>query len=83
MDVSSGRPGPWVRVAADAHADLAALMALMALAELVQDALSDRFAPSNVLLPGASSLSRDRNRGEVHARPEEADAAAPPTGSPN
>jgi hypothetical protein len=70
-------------VAADAHADLAALMALMALAELVQDALSDRFAPSNVLLPGASSLSRDRNRGEVHARPEEADAAAPPTGSPN
>jgi hypothetical protein len=83
MDVSSGRPGPWVRVAADARADLAALMALMALAELVQDALSDRFAPSNVLLPGASSLSRDRNRGEVHARPEEADAAAPPTGSPN
>jgi hypothetical protein len=67
-------------VAADAHADLAALMAL---AELVQDALSDRFAPSNVLLPGASSLSRDRKRGEVHARPEEADASAPPTGSPN
>ena len=34
----------WVRVAADTHADLAALMAL---AELVRDALSDRFAPSN------------------------------------
>ena len=70
----------WVRVAADAHADLAALMAL---AELVRHALSDRFAPSNALLPGASSLSRDQNRGEVHARPEEADASAPPLAAPN
>jgi hypothetical protein len=40
-----------VRVAADAHVDLSALMAL---AELVRDALSDRFAPSNALLSGAS-----------------------------
>jgi hypothetical protein len=62
----------WVRVAADAHADLAALMALAA---LVRDALSERFAPSNALLFGASSLSRDENRGEVHATPDEADAS--------
>ena len=60
-----------VRVAADAHADLAALMAL---AELVRDALSDRFAPSNARLSGASNLSRDQNRGEVNATPDEADA---------
>jgi hypothetical protein len=61
-----------VRVAADAHVDLSALMAL---AELVRDALSDRFAPSNALLSGASSLFRDQNRGEVHATPGEADEA--------
>ena len=47
-----------VRVAADAHADLAALMAL---ADLVRDALSDRFAPSNAWLSGASNLSCDDN----------------------
>jgi hypothetical protein len=62
-----------VRVAADAHADLAALMALAA---LVRDALSERFAPSNALLSGASS--HDQNREEVHATPDEADASAPP-----
>jgi hypothetical protein len=69
-----------VRVAADAHADLAALMAL---AELVRDALSDRFTPSNALLSGASCLSRDQNRGEVHATPGEANASAPPLAATN
>ena len=69
-----------VRVAADAHVDLSALMAL---AELVRDALSDRFAPSNALLSGASSLSRDQNRGELHAMPDEADASAPPPAATN
>ena len=64
-----------VRVAADAHADLAALMAL---AELVRDALSDRFAPSNARLSGASNLSRDENRGELNATPGKADAGATP-----
>jgi hypothetical protein len=70
----------WVRVAADAYADLAALMAL---AELVRDALSARFAPSNALLSGASNLSRDENRGEVHGTPDEADASAPPLAATN
>ena len=70
----------WVRVAADAHADLAALMAL---AELVRHALSDRFAPSNALLPGASSLSRDQNRGEGHVTPKQADAGTPPRAAAN
>jgi hypothetical protein len=63
-----------VRVAAHAHPDLSALRAL---AELVRDALSNRFAPSNALLSGASNLSRDQNRGEVYATPDEADASAP------
>jgi hypothetical protein len=68
---SSGRPAPGCVWLADAHADLAALMAL---AELVRDALSDRFAPSNARLSGASNLSRDQNRGEVNATADEADA---------
>jgi hypothetical protein len=67
-----------MRVAADAHADLAALMALAA---LVRDALSDRFLPSNALLSGASS--HDQNRGEVHATPDEADATVPPLAATN
>jgi len=50
-----------VRLAADAHADMAALMAL---AELVRHALNDRFVPSNAPLSGATRLSRDQNRGE-------------------
>jgi hypothetical protein len=61
-----------IRVAADAHADMAALMAL---AELVRHALNDRFEPSNAPFSGATRLSRDENRGEVHATPDEADAA--------
>ena len=67
-------------MAADAHVDLSALMAL---AELVRDALSDRFAPSNALLSGASSLFRDQNRGELHATSNEADASAPPPAATN
>jgi hypothetical protein len=69
-----------VRVAADAYADLAALMAL---AELVRDALSDRFAPSNARLSGAFNLSRDQNRGEVNATPDKADAGATPRAATN
>ena len=53
-----------VRVVADGHADLAALTTL---ATLLRHVLTDRFASSNALLSGASSLSRDQNRGEVHA----------------
>ncbi len=64
-----------VRVAADAHADLAALTTLAA---LLRHVLSDRFASSNVPLSGASRLSRDQNRGEIHAMPDEADASATP-----
>ena len=69
-----------VRVAADAYADLAALMAL---GELVRDALSDRFAPSNARLSGAFNLSRDQNRGEVNATPDKADAGATPRAATN
>jgi DNA invertase Pin-like site-specific DNA recombinase len=64
-----------VRVAADAHVDLAALTALAA---LLQYALNDRFASSNTPLSGATGLSRDQNRGEVHATPDKADAGATP-----
>src|SRR5664280_1190140 len=53
-----------VRLAADAHADMAAHMAL---AELVRHALNDRFVPSNAPLSGATRLSRNQNRGEDHA----------------
>ena len=67
-----------VRVAADAHVDLAALTALAA---LLQYALNDRFASSNTPLSGATGLSRDQNRGEVHATPEETDAGATPRAS--
>jgi hypothetical protein len=64
-----------VRLAADAHADMATLMAL---AELVRHALNDRIASSNAPLSGVSSLSQDQNRGEAHATPDEAEVGAPP-----
>jgi len=64
-----------MRAAADAHADLAALTMLAA---LLRHALNGRFASSNISLLGAPRLSRDQNRGEVHATPDEADAGAPP-----
>jgi hypothetical protein len=63
-----------VRVAADAHVDLAALTMLAA---LLQDALSNRIASSNARLSGVSSLFRDQNRGEAHATPDEAEVGAP------
>jgi hypothetical protein len=44
-----------VRVAADAHADMAALMAL---AGMVRHALNGRFAPSNALFSGATRRYR-------------------------
>ena len=50
-----------VRLAADAHADMAALMAL---AELVRHALNDRIASSNAPLSGVSILSRKTRIGE-------------------
>ena len=64
-----------VRLAADAHADLAALTALAA---LLRHALNDRIASSNAPLSGVSILSRDQNRGEAHATPDEAEVGAPP-----
>ena len=64
-----------VRMAADAHVDLAALTALAA---LLQQALNDCFASSNTPLSGATGLSRDQNRGDVHATSDEADAGATP-----
>ena len=63
-----------VRVAADAHADVAALTTL---AVLLRQVLNDRLASSNALLSRASILSRDQNRREIHATPDEADASAP------
>jgi len=64
-----------VRVAADAHVDLAALTALAA---LLRQALNNRFASSNAQLSGVSSLSRDQNRGEAHATPNEAAGGGSP-----
>jgi hypothetical protein len=62
-----------LRVAVDAHADLAALTALAA---LLRHVLNDRFVSSHALLSGVAGLSCDPNRGEVHAMPDEDDAAA-------
>ena len=67
-------------IATDAHADLAALTML---ATLLQHALNDHFASSNAPLSGASELSRDQNRGEVYATPDEADNGAPPRAATN
>ena len=55
-----------VRVAADAHVNLAALVALTALL---------RSTSSNASLSGAPGLSRDQNQGEVHATDEAASEA--------
>src|SRR5262249_56144245 len=68
-----------VRVAADAHVDLAALTALAA---LLRHALDNRFASSNAPLSGVSSLSRDQNREEAHATPNEAAGGGPPAAPP-
>jgi hypothetical protein len=64
-----------VRAAADAHVDLAALMAL---ATLLGHALNERSASSNAPLSGAPRLSRDPNRGELHATSHEAEIGARP-----
>jgi hypothetical protein len=69
-----------VRVVADAHADLAALTLLAA---LLRQVLNDRCASSNALFLGASSLSREENRGELYATPDEADAGATPRAATN
>ena len=66
--------------ATDAHADLAALIML---ATLLRQSLNDHFASSNAPLSGASRRSRDQNRGEVYATPDEADAGAPPRAATN
>jgi hypothetical protein len=68
------------RIATDVHADLAALTTL---ATLLRLALNDHFASSNARLSGASRLSRDQNRGEVNATPDEADVGAPPRTATN
>jgi len=60
-----------VRVA-DAHVDLAALTNLAA---LLRHVLNDRFTSSNARLSSVSILSRDQNREELHATPNEASAS--------
>ena len=64
-----------LRVAGDAHADLAALTAL---AVLLRHVLNDRFVSPNAPLSGVAGLSHDSNRGEAHATPDEGDAGATP-----
>ena len=64
-----------VREAVDAHADL---VALGVLAAFLRQVLIDRPRSSNIPLLSASILSRDQNRGEVHATPDEATAHASP-----
>ena len=44
------------------------------LAALLRHVLNDRFASSNAPLSGVSILSRDQNRGEVHATPKQTPA---------
>ena len=61
-------------VAVDARVDLAALTALMA---LLQQALNDRPASLDAPLSGVSILSRDDNRGELHAVPDKAKIGTP------
>jgi hypothetical protein len=51
-----------LRVAADAHVELAALTAV---GTLLRHILNDRFASSNALFSGVPALSRGENRGEV------------------
>ena len=68
------------RIATDAHADLAALIML---ATLLRQSLNDHLASSNAPLSGASGRSRDQNRGEVYATPDEADAGALPRAATN
>jgi hypothetical protein len=58
-----------VRVAADAHVNLAALVALTTLL---------RSTSSKALLSGALGLSHDQNQGEVHATADEATSEATP-----
>ena len=62
-----------VRLAADAHVNLAALTAL---SMLLRHVLNDHFASSNAALSGVSSLSRDQNRGEVYASPRTGTSSA-------
>src|SRR5438876_312392 len=64
-----------LRGAADAHAHL---VALTALAALLRHVLNERLVSSNVPLSSVAGLSRDPNRGEVDATPDEDDAGAMP-----
>jgi len=61
-------------VAVGARVDLVALTALMA---LLQQALNDRPASLDAPLSGVSILSRDDNRGELHAVPDKAKIGTP------
>ena len=47
------------------------------LATLLRHALNDHFASSNAPFSGASGPSRDPDRGEVYATPDDADAGEP------
>jgi len=59
---------------ADAHVDLAALTALRRCCSMAER----RFCIIECPAFGRTGLSRDQNRGEVHATPDEADAGATP-----
>jgi hypothetical protein len=63
-----------VRVAVDAHPDLAALTAL---AVLLRHVPNDRLASLNAPLSGVSNLSDYENQGDVHATADEAETRAP------
>ena len=60
-----------VRAAADACVELAALTALAA---LLRQVLNDHLASSNAPLSGVLGVSREPNRGELHATPDQAAA---------
>jgi hypothetical protein len=51
------------------------MVALTALATLLRRVLNERFSPSNEPLSSAR-LSHEANRGEIHAKSDEADAGA-------
>jgi hypothetical protein len=53
------------------------MVALTALATLLRRVLNGRFSPSNEPLSSAR-LSHEANRGEIHAKSDEADAGARP-----
>src|SRR5262249_25937978 len=69
-----------VRVAAEPHTDLPALVMLGA---LLRDARIKRSTATDAADSGVSPLSGDQNRGETHATPEQTEAGTPPRAAAN